>query len=183
MWCAELPGVLARCAGAVPALRAAPQQPRRGVRAHAARHPPAALPAAAVAAPVGRLPGPPGAVLSAAAVEGRVAPPRPEGRERQPLRILRSGCLAAAVSLWALVPVEGAGRRSLPGRRMAAVAAVAVSTGRCVLPSLMADGSALLCVPLDFLLQPPPPADVSRLQAQLQQDAVEEGVILWLEMA
>jgi hypothetical protein len=81
------------------------------------------------------------------------------------------------------MPVVGAGRRPLSGCRMVAVAAVAVSAVLRVLSGHMAGGSAVLCMAVHFVLQAPPPADVARLQAKLQQDAVEEGVVAWLEVA
>jgi hypothetical protein len=70
---------------------------RRSSRDEACAHPPAALPAAAAAPAIDRLCSPPGTATPPAAVEGRMAPPSPEGRERQPLRVLCSVRLAAAV--------------------------------------------------------------------------------------
>ena len=66
---------------------------------------------------------------------------------------------------------------------MVAVAAVAVSAMRRMLSDHMAGGSALVCIAVYFTRQAPPPADVAGLQAELQQDAVEEGVVAWLEVA
>lgn len=66
---------------------------------------------------------------------------------------------------------------------MVAVAAVAVSAVWRMFSDYMASGSALLCIAVHFELQAPPPADVSRLQAELQQDAVEKSVVARLEVA
>jgi hypothetical protein len=66
---------------------------------------------------------------------------------------------------------------------MVAVAAVAVSAVRRMFSGYMAGQSALLCIAIYFTRQAPSPAHVAGLQAELQQDAVEEGVVARLEVA
>jgi hypothetical protein len=176
---AGLPGELTSCTAAAPVLRAAPQQPCRGVLTHATSFPPPAP----RAGPTSRLvSGVPGFAMPTAAVEGRVAAPCPERCQRQPLCVMGVS-FATAVAQYLLMSVVDARRHPLVRCCMVAVAAITVPTLRLALLCHLLSRAALLCIPVYLTLQALLPADVPGLQAELQQDAVEERVVARLEVS